>query len=82
MKRDRGKSPVMVGAVLLIGGMWGYPGGPIREEMFCLESMYMFPVGEETKGQDQHPDSHACVRVFAEHELLSSACTSFTGISC
>lgn len=41
----------MVGAVLLIGGMCGYPGGPIRE-MFCLESMYMFPVGEtiETSG--------------------------------
>ena len=41
----------MVGAVLLMGGMWGYPGGPIREEMLCLESMYMFPVGEQTKGQ-------------------------------
>lgn len=43
--------PVMAGAVLLMGGMWGYPGGPIREEMLCLESMYMFPVGEQTKGQ-------------------------------
>lgn len=43
-----GRSPVMAGAVLLIGGMWGYPGGPIREEMFCLVSMYMFPGGVTT----------------------------------
>lgn len=45
------ESPVMVGAVLLMGGMWGYPGGPIREEMLCLESMYRFPVGWQTRGQ-------------------------------
>lgn len=36
--------PVMDAAVVLMGDMWGYPGGPIREEMLCLESMYMFPV--------------------------------------
>lgn len=41
----------MAGDVLPMGDMWGYPGGPIREEMLCLESMYMFPVGEQTKGQ-------------------------------
>ncbi len=51
VKRAMEESPVMVGAVLLMGGMRGYPGGPIREEMLCLESMYMFPVGEQTKGQ-------------------------------
>lgn len=34
---------------MLIGGMWGYPGGPIRDEMFCLVSMYMFPVGVTIK---------------------------------
>ena len=63
-----GGVPVMVGAVLLIGGMWGYPGGgPIREEMFCLESMYMFPVGEQVQGQRLTVRfvvpkfSHACV---------------------
>lgn len=39
----------MAGPVLLIGGMWGYPGGPIREEMFCLVSMYMFPVAATTR---------------------------------
>lgn len=31
-------SPVMGGPVLLIGGMWGYPGGPIMD-ILCLESM-------------------------------------------
>lgn len=31
-------SPVIVGPALLIGGMWGYPGGPIMD-MLCLESM-------------------------------------------
>lgn len=32
------RSPVIVGPALLIGGMWGYPGGPIMD-MLCLESM-------------------------------------------
>lgn len=32
------KSPVIVGPVLFMGGMWGYPGGPIMD-MLCLESM-------------------------------------------
>lgn len=31
-------SPVIVGPALLMGGMWGYPGGPIMD-MLCLESM-------------------------------------------
>lgn len=35
-------SPVIVGPVVLIGGMWGYPGGPIMD-ILCLESMYRFP---------------------------------------
>ena len=75
VRRLTEESPVMLGAVLLMGGMWGYPGGPIREEMFCLESMYMFPVGEQTKGQWLTVRlaswlSHICL---AEHELLSWA---------
>lgn len=36
-------SPVIVGPVLLIWGMCGYPGGPIMD-MLCLESMQRFPV--------------------------------------
>lgn len=51
IKRAMEESPDMLGAELLIGGMWGYPGGPIWEEMLCLESMYMFPVAEQTKGR-------------------------------
>lgn len=35
---DFRRSPVMVGPAVLIGGMWGYPGGPIMD-MLCLESM-------------------------------------------
>lgn len=35
--------PVIVGPVVFMGGMWGYPGGPIMD-MPCLESMYRFPV--------------------------------------
>ncbi len=31
-------SPVIVGPALLMGGMWGYPGGPIMD-MLCLVSM-------------------------------------------
>lgn len=80
VNRAMEESPVMVGAVLLMGGMWGYPGGPIREEMLCLESMYMFPVGEQTKGQwltvrlvSRLSHVHMCL--FAEHKLLSCAHT-------
>lgn len=29
IRRAMEESPVMLGAELLIGGMWGYPGGPI-----------------------------------------------------
>lgn len=45
----------MAGAVLLIGGMCGYPGGPIRET-FGLESMYMVPVGGTIKTSEYLSD--------------------------